>query len=109
MLRRYCPPALLCLVLAVWSFAGCVSAPRPFSRGLPPPSRDVLASGIRLIVQEHHTSDIVALQLWVGVGGRDETPDERGFAHFAEHMLFKGTETLGRGFVDQEVEAVGGR
>src|SRR5215831_11554878 len=78
--------------------------PRPTA-----PSREVLPNGVRVVIQEHRTSDIVVLQLWVGVGGRDEAPEERGFSHFAEHMLFKGTETLGRGFVDREIEAVGGR
>jgi zinc protease len=52
---------------------------------------------------------VAALYLWVGVGGRDEAPEERGFSHLVEHMLFKGTESLGPGFVDQEVEAYGGR
>lgn len=110
MLRRCRPLALFCLALAISALPSCASGRRAVvSRGLPPPSRDVLASGVRLVVQEHRTSNIVALQLWVGVGGRDEAPHERGFAHLAEHMLFKGTETLGRGFVDHEVEAVGGR
>ncbi len=103
--RLFC----LALAMALLAVAGCSLPPRAVSRGLPPPSREVLANGMRLVVQEHHTSDIVALQLWVGVGGRDEGPEERGFSHFAEHMLFKGTEALPRGFVDQEVEAVGGR
>ena len=78
-------------------------------RGLAAPSREVLSNGMRLIVQEHRAADVVALQLWVGVGARDEAPDERGFSHLVEHMLFKGTETRGRGFVDQEVEEAGGR
>ncbi len=77
--------------------------------GLPPPSREVLPNGVRLIVQEHRAAGAVAVHLWVGVGGRDERPGERGFSHFAEHMLFKGTEHRGRGFVEQEVESVGGR
>src|SRR5262245_61258207 len=102
---------LLCLsvALALSAMTACATPPRAPSRGLPPLSREVLPNGLRVVIQEHRTGDIVALQLWVGVGGRDETPGERGFSHFAEHMLFKGTEALGRGFVDREVEAVGGR
>lgn len=73
------------------------------------PTRLVLDNGMRLIVQEHRASEIVALHLWVGVGGRDEAPSERGFSHFVEHMLFKGTQTRGPGFVEREIEAVGGR
>jgi zinc protease len=64
---------------------------------------------MRLIVQEHRAASTVAIHLWAGVGGRDEAMGERGFSHFAEHMLFKGTETRPRGFVETEVEAVGGR
>ncbi len=64
---------------------------------------------MRLIIQEHRASEVVALHLWVGVGGRDESADELGFSHFVEHMLFKGTESRGPGFVDREIEAVGGR
>lgn len=86
---------------------GCATGSQP--RGLPPPAREVLPNGMRLIVQEHHAAGTVALHLWVGVGGRDEIDGERGFSHFAEHMLFKGTATRPRGFVEQEVEAVGGR
>jgi len=64
---------------------------------------------MRVIIQEHRASDVVALHLWVDVGGRDERPDELGFSHFVEHMLFKGTPSLGPGFVEREVEGVGGR
>ncbi|HEX7213880.1 MAG TPA: pitrilysin family protein [Methylomirabilota bacterium] len=71
--------------------------------------REVLPNGMRLIVQEHRAATTVAVHLWAGVGGRDEAIGERGFSHFAEHMLFKGTTTRPRGFVDREVEAVGGR
>ena len=87
--------------------ASPVSPAGPVS--LNPPTRLVLDNGMRLIIQEHRASEIVALHLWVGVGGRDERPAELGFSHFVEHMLFKGTETRGPGFIDQEVEAVGGR
>lgn len=99
------------LALAVATLAGCAPAipGLPARDGLPAPSREVLPNGMRLIIQEHRTSDVVALHLWVGVGGRDEAPEERGFSHFVEHMLFKGTESRAPGFVDREVESVGGR
>src|SRR5437660_821798 len=101
-------------LFAVWLIAaalliGCSTSRTSVSSNPPPPTREVLPNGLRLIVQEHRTAEVVAVQLWVGVGGRDEAPSERGFSHFAEHMLFKGTERLGPGFVDREVERVGGR
>ncbi|MBI4587652.1 MAG: insulinase family protein [Candidatus Rokubacteria bacterium] len=81
----------------------------PGSVALDRPTRLVLENGMRLIIQEHRASDVAALHLWVGVGGRDERRDELGFSHFVEHMLFKGTDALGSGFVDREIEGVGGR
>jgi zinc protease len=76
---------------------------------LPPPARQVLRNGMRLIMQDHRASDIVAIYLFVGVGVRHETPDQLGYAHFQEHMLFKGTDRFGPGHVDRTVEGVGGR
>jgi zinc protease len=91
--------------------AACAASPSQnrLEDGIPPPLREVLPNGLRLIVQPHRGGEVVALHLWIGVGARDEGPEERGFSHFAEHMLFKGTLGLGPGFVDREVEAVGGR
>ncbi|HEU5190415.1 MAG TPA: insulinase family protein, partial [Methylomirabilota bacterium] len=76
---------------------------------LPPPTRTELPNGLRLIYQDHRASDIVAVYLWVGVGVRYEKPDELGYAHFQEHMLFKGTDKWGPGYIDRAVEGVGGR
>ncbi len=51
---------------------------------------------------------MVALQLWMRVGGRDERPDELGLSHYLEHMLFKGTPTRPLGSIDQLIEGLGG-
>src|SRR5207237_4625167 len=77
--------------------------------GLPAPIRQVLPNGVRVIVQEHRASDVVAVQLWVRAGGRDESASELGLAHYLEHMLFKGTTSRPSGFIDREIEGVGGR
>ncbi|HEU4369162.1 MAG TPA: pitrilysin family protein, partial [Methylomirabilota bacterium] len=42
-------------------------------------------------------------------GGGHETPSELGLAHYLEHMLFKGTATRPPGYVERDVEGVGGR
>ena len=47
--------------------------------------------------------------MYVGVGVRYEKPDQLGFSHFQEHMLFKGTDKWGPGYIDRAVEGVGGR
>jgi len=116
------PARLLAAALVLALGAGCASqqvatpAPaRPATTAaaatgeLAPPTRQVLPNGMRLIYQDHRASDIVAVYLWVGVGVRYEKPDELGYAHFQEHMLFKGTDKWGPGYIDRAVEGVGGR
>jgi zinc protease len=101
-----------CLTLLVILVCVGCSASRPPSRpptAIPLPSRHVLPNGIPVIIQEHRTSDVVALQLWVRTGSRDEAAAELGLAHYLEHMLFKGTATRPAGFIEREVEGVGGR
>ncbi|HET8576184.1 MAG TPA: pitrilysin family protein [Methylomirabilota bacterium] len=105
--------AALAIVALAAAGAGC-AAMRGAPGGapdveLPPPSREILPNGLRLIIQDHRASDIVAVYLWVGVGVRYEQPDQLGYAHFQEHMLFKGTDKWGPGYIDRAVEGVGGR
>jgi zinc protease len=73
------------------------------------PAVAVLPNGLTLIVQDHRAADIVAVHLWVATGVRYEGPETLGHAHFQEHMLFKGTDTFGPGYVDRTVEGTGGR
>ena len=98
------------VLIVVWG-GGC-SLVRPSPRATPSashPARYVLPNGVPVIIEEHRASDVVALQLWVQAGARDETASELGLAHYLEHMLFKGTPTRPAGFVEREVEGVGGR
>jgi zinc protease len=71
--------------------------------------RETLPNGLTLIVQEHRAADVVSIYMWVASGVRDEAPDQLGYAHFQEHMLFKGTDEWGPGHIDRAVEGVGGR
>jgi zinc protease len=107
-LLAHLAPALLLMIVG----SAC-SVARPSSSSsstaAPAPVRAVLPNGMPVIVQEHRGSDVVALQLWVRAGARDETASELGLAHYLEHMLFKGTATRPPGFVDRDVEGVGGR
>lgn len=100
--------AFALLVLTLVS-ACTIDRSTPGARAPAGPSRHVLPNGVRVVVEQHEGSDVVALQLWVQAGGRDETPSELGLAHYLEHMLFKGTSTRPGGFIDREVEGVGGR
>ncbi|MBI4593531.1 MAG: insulinase family protein [Candidatus Rokubacteria bacterium] len=99
----------LALLVVVSQTACSVRPPASSPVPEPAPLRHVLSNGVRVIIQEDHASDLAALQLWVRAGGRDEAPRDLGLAHYLEHMLFKGTPSRPPGFVDREVEGVGGR
>ena len=105
------PMRLGALVLMCVLLAGCggpiVKPPAP-SAGAAMPTREVLPNGVVLITQEQRASDVVALQLWVRVGARDEAPAELGLSHYLEHMLFKGTPTRPPGSIDALLEGLGG-
>jgi predicted Zn-dependent peptidase len=54
-----------------------------------------LRNGMKLLMVERHASPTVSLWIRYKVGSVNELSDERGVAHLLEHMLFKGTKTVG--------------
>ncbi len=52
-------------------------------------------NGLKLLMIERHTSPTVAPYILFKAGSVDESDDSRGIAHMLEHMLFKGTKTIG--------------
>ncbi|PJZ85682.1 M16 family metallopeptidase [Leptospira harrisiae] len=54
-----------------------------------------LDNGLTVVMMKRGTSPTVALYIKFLVGAVDETPEEAGTAHLLEHMLFKGTKTVG--------------
>ena len=54
-----------------------------------------LKNGLTVLMMERHVSPTVALYIRHCVGAVDETKGESGAAHLLEHMMFKGTTTIG--------------
>ena len=53
-----------------------------------------LANGLRVIVVPTGFPNLVSLQIPVQTGSRNEVePGKSGFAHFFEHMMFRGTKS----------------
>ena len=53
-----------------------------------------LDNGLQVITLEDFSCPIVAVQVWYGVGSKNERPDRQGYAHMFEHMMFKGTDLV---------------
>jgi predicted Zn-dependent peptidase len=72
------------------------------------PRRHMLEGGTLLLTDRIPHSKSVSLGFWVALGSRDEGEAERGFAHFIEHMLFKGTAVRSCQDLAREVDGMGG-
>ena len=68
-----------------------------------------LANGLKVIVIEDHRAPTVAQMVWYRAGSIDEVNGKTGVAHVLEHMMFKGTKTIGPGEFSRRVAAMGGR
>jgi zinc protease len=56
-----------------------------------------LQNGLRVLLAEDHRAPTYSICVTYNVGSRDEKPGRTGFAHLFEHMLFQGSENVGKG------------
>ena len=63
----------------------------------------LLDNGLRILVLERPDDSRVVCKIFTDMGALNETPGQYGAAHFLEHLMFKGTPTLGSR--DWEAEA----
>jgi len=69
-------------------------------------NRFTLDNGLRVIVHEDHTTPMAVLNILYDVGARDEAPDQTGFAHLFEHLMFGGSVNIPQ--YDEPLQRVGG-
>jgi zinc protease len=67
-----------------------------------------LENGMDVVVIEDNRAPVVTHMVWYRTGAADEPPGQSGIAHFLEHLMFKGTDTLAPGEFSATVEAQGG-
>ncbi len=67
-----------------------------------PVERIVLDNGLRVLILPRAGVPTVSFVMQFGIGGVNETPGTTGIAHLLEHMLFKGSETIGTTDVEAE-------
>lgn len=60
------------------------------------------------VLHQRSTGHTASVGLWVKLGSRNESDFERGYTHFLEHMVFKGTEKRTAKQLALEIERVGG-
>jgi predicted Zn-dependent peptidase len=67
-----------------------------------------LANGLHVILHQDKSTPIVAVSVMYHVGSKNENPERTGFAHFFEHLMFEGSDNIGRGEYDKYVQNAGG-
>ncbi|MES0862278.1 pitrilysin family protein [Ruegeria sp. SCPT10] len=67
-----------------------------------------LDNGMEVVVVEDHRAPVVQHMVWYRAGSADEPAGVSGIAHFLEHLMFKGTDTLKQGEFSATVAANGG-
>ena len=88
---------------------GAVSGPASTAAAASQPVQFTLPNGLTVIVKPDRRAPTAVHMLWVRAGSIDEVDGTSGVAHVLEHMMFKGTRTLGVGEYSRRVSALGGR
>jgi predicted Zn-dependent peptidase len=65
-----------------------------------------LDTGMKWLLYERHDSPTVAAGWTARVGSVNERPGITGLSHFFEHMMFKGTKTIGTKDIDEDLELI---
>jgi predicted Zn-dependent peptidase len=66
----------------------------------------VLGNGMKWLLFERHESPTVAAGWTARVGSVNERPGITGLSHFFEHMMFKGTKTIGTKDIDADLKLI---
>lgn len=112
--KRICCVASLGLILVAGLCAQTPSPAKPAAKAAPattakpalaaktaahiiPIQQYRLKNGLRVVLSPDHSAPTYAINVTYNVGSRDERPGRTGFAHLFEHMMFQGSENIGKG------------
>ena len=83
------------IAMVLFALAGSASAQT--NRSMRVDLKDTrLANGLRVITVEDHNAPVIAVNVTYNVGSRNERAGRTGFAHLFEHMMFQGSENVGK-------------
>ncbi len=68
-----------------------------------------LTNGMQVVVIPDRRAPVVTHMVWYRVGAADEPEGMSGVAHFLEHLMFKGTDTIPPGEMSKIVARNGGQ
>ena len=99
---RFAPVSVL---LALLVAAAPAAVPQAFAA---PHLVRTLPNKMKVVVRENRTRPLVAVQVWVNVGSRDETRTERGASSVLAYLPYEGTAKRNAVDLQKEVRGIGG-
>ncbi|MBU1379038.1 MAG: insulinase family protein [Alphaproteobacteria bacterium] len=100
----------LALLLTTTAFTSVALSTSAVAAEVPPiqfKSR-TLANGLKVMTSLDRATPNVSVQVWYGVGSKDDPQGRSGFAHLFEHLMFKATRNMPSEQFDRLTEDVGG-
>jgi predicted Zn-dependent peptidase len=73
-----------------------------------PIERLTLPNGLRVVIAPDRSAPVVGVSVHYDVGFRSEPTNRTGFAHLFEHLMFQGSENVGKAEHPKYVQAAGG-
>lgn len=70
--------------------------------------KTILDNDLRIVTHQMSNMQSVGLGIWIKVGSRYESKENKGIAHFLEHLVFKGTKNYSCRKIKESIEGVGG-
>ncbi len=71
-------------------------------------NKSVFDNGLKVVTAQMPGMQSVSLGIWIRVGGRYETKENKGISHYLEHLLFKGSKKFSCRKIKESIEGVGG-
>jgi len=73
-----------------------------------PVEYQTLDNGLKVALSQDRTTPVVTVAVYYNIGFRIEPQERTGFAHLFEHMMFQGSQNLGKGEFIGLVQSNGG-
>jgi zinc protease len=112
MQRLFCAAAVSLLMAAGAPAALAQTPPPPAAPTVAAPpiafTMRTLANGMKVYSAVDRGTSNVTVQVWYGVGSKDDPQGRSGFAHLFEHLMFLRTKNMPSTYLDRLTEDVGG-
>ncbi|WBA40958.1 M16 family metallopeptidase [Hymenobacter canadensis] len=103
-----CSPKATAVVTAPAPAAAPAAAPAPAAAFQIPVEYYTLPNGLKVVLSPDHTAPTATVAAYYNVGFRNEPRDRTGYAHLFEHLMFQGSQNLGKMEFIQLIQKNGG-